>query len=150
MKRLESLPKIRRRLFKLWSLKCRERAGYKCEYCNRGKGDIINGKALIKLDAHHLQTRKIRGNPLKFDLRNSVCVCPLHHKFSCTASFHKSPIVMIAWSMKNFPERFYHVLEHYNDIVNLDNRNVLYAIERYLNNNEPLDVEKLKKISIVY
>ena len=145
MKKLEKLPKIRRRLFKLWSLKCRERANYKCEYCNRGIGDIINGKALIKVDAHHLQTRNISGNPLKFDIRNGVCVCPLHHKFSCTASFHKSPVVMIAWLMKNFPERFYHVLEHHNDIVNLDNRDILYEIEDCLNKNRPIDVVRLKQ-----
>ena len=150
MRKLEKLPKIRKRLFKLWSEKCRERANYKCEYCNRGKGDIINGKDLIKLDAHHLQSRRIRGNPLKFDLRNSVCVCPLHHKFSCNESFHKAPVITIAWLIKNHPERFNYIMEHYNDIVNLNNRNILYEIERCLNNNESLDVEKLKKISIVY
>jgi len=149
--KLESLPKIRKRLFKIWSEKCRERANHKCEYCGRGKGDLNeNGKPLVKVDAHHLQSRKISGNPLKWDLRNSVCVCPLHHKFSCNESFHKSPIITIAWLIKNHPERFNYVLEHYNDTVDLDNRNILGEIEKCLNNNEPLNIDKLKEIEKNY
>jgi len=146
-KKLESLPKIHRRLFKLWSEKARTNCNNTCEFCGRKVGDIgEDGKKLSKVDAHHLQSRKIRNNPLKWDLRNAVVACPLHHKFSCNSSFHRGPVVTINWLMKNRPEKFNYILEHYNDEVDLDNRDILKEIERCLESNEPINVEKLKEI----
>jgi hypothetical protein len=146
-KKLESLPKIHRRLFKLWGEKVRSVAQNTCEYCGRKVGDLDDdGKKLVKVDSHHIQSRKVSGNPLKWDVRNSVCACPLHHKFSCNESFHRAPAVTINWLIKNRPERFNYILEHYKDKVDLDNRLILAEIERCLNNNELIDVEKLKQI----
>ena len=145
--KLDSLPKIHRRLFKLWSEKVRERASHTCEYCGRKVGDQNeSGQKLKKVDAHHLQSRKIKNNPLKWDIRNSVCVCPMHHKFSCNESFHHAPIITINWLISKHPDRFNYVLEHFNDIVDLDNRLILEEIERCLNNNEFIDFKKLKDI----
>ena len=145
--KLESLPKIYKRLFKLWSEKVRSHANNACEYCGRKVGDLSSeGKPLIKVDAHHLQSRKIKDNPLKWDILNAVCVCPLHHKFSTNESFHKSPVVTMAWLIKNHPERFNHVLIHFNDIVDLQNREVLKEIEKCLNEGIQLDLAKLKSI----
>jgi hypothetical protein len=146
-KKLESIPKINRRLFKLWSEKVRARAKNTCEYCGKKVGDLSEeGKPLVKVDAHHLQSRKISNNPLKWDLRNAVCACPLHHKFSCNESFHRAPVITINWLMKNHPERFNYILEHFNDNIDLQNREVLKEIEKCLNEDLPLDIQKLKEI----
>jgi hypothetical protein len=145
--KLESLPKIHKRLFKLWSEKVREANNNTCEWCGKKIGDIGEGGNPIKaMNAHHLQSRKNKYNPLKWDIRNAVCVCPNHHKFSCSESFHNSPVVTINWLMKNRPGRFKYVLEHFNDKVDLENRLILKEIERCLIENVPLDLEKLQQI----
>lgn len=147
IKKLESIPKINRRLFKLWSEQVRKRSNNCCEYCNKKVGETDQeGKTLKKIDAHHLQSRKVKDNPLKFDIFNAVAVCPLHHKFSCNESFHRAPVVTINWLIKKFPERFEHVLMHYNDTVDLQNREVLKEIEKCLNEGQKLDINKLKEI----
>ena len=146
-KKLESIPRINRRLFKLWSEKARERANNTCEYCGRKVGDLnIDGKPLTKVDSHHIQSRKVKDNPLKFDLSNAVVVCPLHHKFSCVESFHRSPVVTIDWLIKHHPERYNHILKHFKDTVDLQNREVLREIEACLNEGKTLDIDKLKEI----
>jgi len=96
-KKLDSPAKIHRRLFKLWSEKVRAKVGNKCEFCGKTKGDIQeSGKPVTKIDAHHLITRQIKDNPLKFDIRNGVGADPTHHKFG-SLSFHKNPVITIAW-----------------------------------------------------
>jgi len=100
------------------------------------------------MNAHHLQSRRNKSNPLKWDIRNSVCVCPLHHKFSCSESFHNSPVITINWLIKNRPERFNYILEHFNDEVDLENRLILKEIERCLIEDIPLDINRLKQIEI--
>ena len=149
--KLESLPKIHRRLFKLWSEKVREKSNHTCEWCNKKIGDKgEGGNPITAMNAHHLQSRKNKYNPLKWDIRNSVCVCPNHHKFSCNESFHNSPVVTINWLMKNRPERFNYVLEHYNDKIDLENRFILKEIERCLLEDDALDLAKLKQIEIEF
>lgn len=145
--KLQSIPRINRRLFSKWSLIVRERAKNCCEYCGKKVGENLDGNKLIKVDAHHLQSRKIKDNPLKFDINNSVCVCPFHHRFSCNESFHKAPVITINWLIKNHPERYNYVLEHFNDRVDLQNREVLKEIERCLDAKESLDINKLKDIA---
>jgi len=147
--KIESLPKIRRRLFKLWAEKVKEKANNTCEWCNKKPGDIgEGGKPITTMNAHHLQSRRNKSNPLKWDIRNSVCVCPLHHKFSCSESFHNSPVITINWLIKNRPERFNYILEHFNDEVDLENRLILKEIERCLIEDIPLDINRLKQIEI--
>ena len=144
--KLESLPKIHRRLFKIWSEKVRLRSNNICEYCGRKVGDVENGKPIVAMNAHHLQSRKNKYNPIKWDLHNSICVCPKCHKFSCENSFHNSPVVTINWLMKNRPDRFNYVLEHFNDKVDLENRLILKEIERCLVEDANLDLNKLLEI----
>lgn len=148
-KKIDSLPKVKRRLFKLWSLSVRERAGHKCEFCGIEKGsEYVNaaGKTIkTKIDAHHLLSRDVKDCPLKFDIMNSVAVCPFHHKFGIP-SFHRDPITTITWLQANEPERYEYVLSKSSFKVDLDNRKVLEEIENRLKENLPLDFEKLKEI----
>lgn len=143
--KLESIPKINRRLFKKWSEVVRK--NQTCEYCGKKVGDLsLEGKPLLKVDAHHVQSRKVKDNPLKFDIENGICLCPLHHKFSCNESFHRSPVITINWLMINRPKSFKYILENFNVTVDLQNREVLKAIEKYLDEGKSLDIPKLKEI----
>ena len=148
-KKLDSIPKINRHLFKLWSLAVRERAGHKCELCGIAKGEIhINqlGKEIkTKIDAHHLLSRNVKDCPLKFDIMNGVAVDPACHKFSIP-SFHRDPVYTITWLQKNCPDRYEHVLKYHKFTVDLQNRKVLEEIESKLKEQLPLDLDKLKAI----
>jgi len=144
-KKLSSIPKINRRLFKLWSEAVRERASNQCEFCGKKKGED-NGHGIInKLDAHHFLSRKIKDCPLKFDVRNGVMADPFHHKFGIP-SFHRDPVTTITWLQKTRPSDYEFILTNTLFRVDLDNRFVLAEIEERLIAKEPLDLNKLKDI----
>ena len=144
-KKLTKIPVIKRRLFKIWSEKVRERAGHQCEYCGIKKGDKNKNGKVTKIDAHHLLSRNVKNSPLKYDLFNGVAVCPICHKWG-DDSFHRSSVTTMNWLLNNHPERYFYVLDTHNIKVDLENRNVLEEIERQLNSLEHLDIEKLKEI----
>lgn len=144
-KKIESIPKINRRLFKKWSEAVRERAGDTCEFCGKKRGED-NGHGIInKLDSHHMLSRKIKDNPLKFHIENGVLVCPFHHKFGIP-SFHRDPVTTIDWLLKNRPQSYAFILKNSLFSVSLDNRSVLEEIEKRLDAKEPLDLQKLIEI----
>jgi len=144
-KKLESIPKINRRLFNLWSEAVRDRAKRKCEYCKIENKAINRNGVSTKLDAHHLISRKVKDLPLKFDINNGICLCSRCHKWGIP-SFHKDPITTITWLMIHSPKRYNYVLNNVNTRVDLGNRKVLKEIERRLLAKEPLDLIKLKEI----
>lgn len=144
-KKLDSIPKINRRLFKLWSEIVRERSHYTCELCGIKNKEINKNGIATKIDSHHLLSRDIHNCPLKFEILNSVAVCPSCHKWSIP-SFHRDPITTITWLQKNHPERYNFVLENSSIRVDLENRMVLEEIEKRLINKESLDLNKLKEI----
>jgi len=149
-KKLDSIPKINRRLFKIWSLAVRGRAGNKCEFCGLGKGDIgASGNPINKIDAHHLLSRDIKDCPLKFDIMNSVAVCPFHHKFGIP-SFHRDPITTITWLQENRPDRYEYILINSKERVDLQNRKVLEQIEISLKQNMSLDIKNLQEIEKLF
>jgi len=145
-KKLESPAKIRRRLFKLWSEKVRERDNNSCIFCGIKVGTINENDKKIRIEAHHLLSRSIHNSPLKFDIRNGISLDSLHHKFSPEESFHKAPIIMLDWYKNKYPENHKFIIDNYKIRIDIDNRVVLYEIERCLNNNELLDFNKLKEI----
>jgi len=141
--KLTPIPRINRRLFKIWSEKVRARANKSCEYCGKKIGEIgESGNPINKVDAHHLNTRYMKSNPLKWDISNGISLCPFHHKFGIL-SFHKSPVITIEWLRLNIPDRHSHVLTHFNESVDLTNREILAKIEEWLNNDQPIDYELL-------
>jgi hypothetical protein len=144
-KKLDSLPKIRRRLFKLWSEAVRERGGHQCEYCDIKKGDLNKNGKVTKIDAHHLLSRDIKDCPLKFDIMNGIGVCPFCHKFGAP-SFHRDPITTVTWLQEHHPDRYEYVLKCASLTIDLDNRKVLEEIEERLKAHEPLDFDKLVEI----
>lgn len=148
-KKAVKLSTIRNRLFKIWSEAVRRRAGDSCEYCGIKKGDIhVNKKGesiTTKIDAHHLQSRDVKDNPLKFDIYNGISVCPSCHKFG-EDSFHRCAPTTMNWLLTHSPERYFYVIENHKQRVDLDNKDVLAEIENQLNTLEHLNFEKLKAV----
>ena len=145
-KKLDTIPKINRRLFRLWSEAVRGTAGHRCEYCGIKRGDINKNDKKTKIDAHHFYSRNIKDCPLKWDIRNGIAVCPICHKFGELA-FHRNPIVCYDWLKQNQPDKYQFVMENHSVRVNLQNRKVLEQIEHHLKEQEPLDLDKLLEIN---
>ena len=148
-KKLDSIPKINRKLLKLWSEAVRERDGFSCAYCGVKKGDVnkFNPENKVKIDAHHALQKYIKDCPLKFEIKNGISLCPSHHKFNGETSAHKSPIVFYEWFRLTHPERHNFILNNSGFRVDLQNRAVLAEIEQRLIAKESLDLEKLKQIA---
>ena len=121
-KKAEHLPKIRRRLFQLWSEAVRERDGHKCTYCGIKRGTLNDNGKKTKCDAHHFLERNVKGSPLKFDIRNGITLCPKHHKFSGMFSAHKAPINFYEWVRNEHPIHHRFVLDNSELRIDLDNR----------------------------
>lgn len=128
--KLESKPKIRRRLFKLWHDKVMLLNGNKCAITGILNGSPLpDGKKAI-LDAHHIECKEI--NPaLRFDALNGIALNKSSHKFG-RDSFHKAPLWAAEWLRVNRPKQYAHVLAHRNDPIDLEDRDILYAIEAKL------------------
>lgn len=140
-KKLKNIATIKRRLFRLASQKCRESANDRCEICGMKKGDILTetGKPQ-RVEAHHVMSRDNINSPLKYDLRNLICLCTRHHK-THLFSAHKHALWFAEEFKKIRPDDYQWILDHSNDKVNLDDRNVLEIIEKCLKQNLPLDLE---------
>lgn len=77
-RKLPSLPRLRRKADKLWSIAVRSRVAH-CEGCNR----------FDHLQAHHIISR--RFGALRWSLDNGLCLCPTCHKLSPSHSAHGNP-----------------------------------------------------------
>lgn len=89
---------IDKKLDDAWSLKVKERAGFKCEYC--GKQNALN--------SHHVYSRSKKST--RWDVDNGVCLCVGHHVFSSSFSAHKTPLEFIEWIKSVRGEVWFHVL----------------------------------------
>jgi len=149
-KKLQSLPIIIRRLFRIASELCRTKAGNKCEICGLKSGDIYQGTGKKqRVEAHHIMSRANKGSPLKFDLRNLICLCSFHHKLG-SRSAHKHCLWFSKWFIEHRPDDANWIIEHTDDKVDLNDRIILQFIEDCLKFNKPLDFNEnqmLKDIS---
>ena len=72
----------------LWKQVVHKQWGDKCQACGVNNGSLVNGKP-VRLNCHHIEDK---GNwALRFDPKNGILLCPLHHKFGID-SVHKSPV----------------------------------------------------------
>ena len=143
--KLENKPKIRRRLFRLWHDKVMLLNGDKCAVTGIANGaDVADGKQAI-LDAHHIECKE--ANPsLRFDAMNGIALNKSSHKFGRN-SFHKAPLWAAEWLRANRPKQYAYVLAHRNDPIDLEDRDVLYAIEAKL--KTPPTAEEWDIINVV-
>lgn len=88
---------------KEWSLKIKERANFKCEYCGEG-GKYLN--------SHHIIGRRYK--PLRFDIMNGICLHARCHKFLPGAAAHENPILFIEWLRAYRPKQFYYLVKFFN------------------------------------
>lgn len=137
-KKLTSIPIIKRRLFRLVSQICRENANFTCEICGIVKGQLYKNKPQ-HVECHHVMSRKNKGSPLQYDLRNLCCLCSYCHKHG-KFSAHKHALWFAKWFIKMRPIDADWIIEHTNDVVDLDDRRVLEIIENCLIKKLPLDL----------
>jgi hypothetical protein len=138
-KKIISVKVIQRRLFKLSSILCRDRANHKCEICGLAKGDKHpNTNKPQHVEAHHVMSRANKNSPLKYDLRNLICLCTSCHKTS-RFSAHKHGLWFAKEFIKIRPNDAEWIIEHTTDCVDLDDRNILNYIEHCLKNNIVMD-----------
>jgi len=139
VKKLTSVPILIRRLFRLASQMCRERAHFSCEICGMKQGDKhANTGKPQRVEAHHIISRKHKDCPLRFDLRNLVCLCSEHHKFGLYSA-HGHGVWFTKELEKIRPDDVKWILEHTNDKVDLSNRETLTYIEECLIKGIPLN-----------
>jgi hypothetical protein len=128
-KKMENKAKIRRRLLRLWHDKVMLLNGDVCAVSGIKNGEMIGEKPAI-LDAHHIEGKECNPS-LRFDALNGISLTKSKHKFG-RDSFHKAPVWAAEWLRQNRPEQYAYVLSHRNDLIDLDDREVLYAIEAKL------------------
>jgi hypothetical protein len=110
-----TIPKLRKKAFKLWSEIVRKDG--KCEICGCIKGTLnAKGKPVI-LHAHHLIGRE--NHALMFDIQNGISLCVGHHKYF-KDSAHKGGLVFHDWFMKKYPERYNYLLINAANQVDLN------------------------------
>lgn len=81
-----------------WSLKVKERDGFKCAYCGR----------IDTLNSHHIFSRRHEG--LRWDIDNGITLCAGHHNFSTQFSAHKTPVEFVEWIKELKGEEWYNRL----------------------------------------
>ena len=81
----------------------RERDGHVCVVC---------GEAHSHLNVHHIIPREIKEFWL--EPMNLISLCPRHHKFSFTESFHRNPVWAIKWLSVKRPDQHDWVMSRIN------------------------------------
>jgi len=125
--RLEPLPKIKRRLIKLWSIKVASMNHNRCAVTGTLNGELLADGRKVILDAHHIDGKECNPS-LRYDPINGVLVTKSIHKFGKN-SFHRSPIWSMEWLKQNRPKQYAYVLAHRDDTVDLDDRATLACLE---------------------
>ena len=90
---------------KAWTLiakEIRQRDGNVCVIC---------GQSCPRLNVHHLIPREVKEYWL--EPMNLISLCPRHHKFSITESFHKSPFWSFKWMQAHRLEQLNWIMEKY-------------------------------------
>lgn len=126
-KRLEKKTTIRNRLMRLWVEKVRALHGDRCAICGRAYGDVDAAGKTCFLNAHHIDNRDT--NPrMRWDSLNGILLCPKHHKFSKNSA-HKGSIWFITWLQRYRWNQYVYIMEHRDEKINIEDREVLYSIE---------------------
>jgi hypothetical protein len=109
MNKAKEMVKLRKKAFKLWSLRVRELGV--CDLCGKKYKEINEkGKPTI-LQAHHIIGRE--NKRLAWDVKNGVCLCSYCHKWS-RAGAHRGSIIFTDWFMKKHPDRYDYLIENCN------------------------------------
>ena len=117
--------KLKNKLLKLWALKVKERAGFKCELCG------FPGDERLKLNSHHIEHFHTNA-ALRYDLRNGICAdarCHRFGRFSC----HRSFLTVYKYMMENRREDIDYLLENYDKDVEMTKEYLEKKIKEFEN-----------------
>lgn len=82
-----------------WSLKVKQRDGFKCVICGNPKMP----------NAHHILPRELKDT--KYNLNNGISLCSSHHRFNRPLSAHQNPMAFYVWMRDNKPIQLQWVLD---------------------------------------
>lgn len=94
--------KLEKSMDRLWSIRVREKAGYRCEYCGATP-------PTVRLNAHHIFTR--RAKSVRWDVDNGICLCAKHHVYSSEFSAHLTPCLFHEFVVNLRGEEWYDKLK---------------------------------------
>ena len=145
--KLESLPKKRRRLMRMWTEKVHSMQHEVCAVCGKAHGSIdpITCKPSY-LNAHHIEPRATCA-ALRYDPINGILLCPSCHKFGRNSA-HKGSIWFITWLHDHRRLQYDYVMNHRDEVVNINDRVYLDNVENYLSRNptaEEIDIVTTKE-----
>lgn len=104
----KEIRKLKNKLLKLWALKVKENAGFKCELCG------FPGDKKLKLNSHHIEHYNT-SIALRYDPRNGICGDAGCHKFR-RLSFHRSFLTLYKYMTENRKEDLDYLLQVYNNL----------------------------------
>ena len=108
---------------KEWAIAIKKKYKNKCAVC----------KATKYLNAHHLIPRQIKK--YRHDMRNGICLCVKHHRFSFELSAHQNPFEFYYWLMMKMQKVYQELTEMTNHnestmpvVVNFSNKKELLKL----------------------
>ncbi len=114
--KLWELRKLKNRALKLWALRVKERAGFKCEICHGAECDEDE-----KFNSHHIEHFNTSPS-LRYDVRNGLCARAGCHKFR-RFSAHRS-FFAVYECLKDRPEDLEYLLQNYKKKVDVLEKSV--------------------------
>ena len=96
---------LKKKLFKIWAEITKLQQGGYCQICKSDKF----------LNSHHLISRNKKDTALKWDTKNAICICALHHKWCNSISPHRAPLQFFEWFRAKYPNKHKYLLEHAED-----------------------------------
>ena len=125
MNKTKELVKLKKKAYKLWTLKVRE-IGV-CELCGKKYKELNEkGKPTI-LQAHHIMDRYFYHR-LSWDLQNGICLCSICHKFSAKSA-HRGSIKFSEWFRNKYPEKYKYLLQVCDEPFEITIENMTKTIE---------------------
>jgi hypothetical protein len=124
--KLEALPKIRRRLLRLWKEAVRAQFGNCCAVTGVKDKEMVNGKPTI-LNCHHLESYRMCAF-LRYDPMNGILLSPSAHKYGRNSA-HQGPIWFAEWLRNNKPMQWAFVLNNRDKLIDLNDRETLATLE---------------------
>ena len=101
---------------RLWRNKC-DKIWRELVFAQEGKKCAICGDTEF-LNAHHLIPRELLV--YRHDLRNSVLLCPIHHKYGFLLSAHRNPVRFMLWLMRTRPVTWKWLSETFDPAVGVN------------------------------
>ena len=106
-----------KKLDSLWSLRVKERDGFKCQVPDCNKTTYLN--------SHHIFSRSSRS--VRWYLRNGITLCSGHHTLNSAFSAHKAPADFIEWLKIYLGEEEYQSLRARAHLVEKRDRDTIFS-----------------------